>query len=371
MVKEGIVLGHVITEKGIEVDRAKVEVIEKLPWVFGELKEKLVFTPIIISPDWSEPFEVMCDASEVPLSVVLGQRRDKILHTIYYACKSLNEAQKNYTTRAFCGDVSIQKILFLFSWCEGHSASNYFALRKGSENQVANYLSSLEDEGMRELGEKAEIDDVFPNEHVLAAFQDLVSWFVDLQNYLTNDRQELPLKPILLIELFDVWGINLMGLCVSSHGMKHILVAVDYVSKWVEAIVLPNNDGKSAIFNDGGSHFYNKLLKWILDKYGVLHNMNTPYHPQTSRQNEVSNREIKQIMAETVNPNKTYWSRCLDYSLWSYRIAYKIPIGMSPYQLVYAKVCHLPIELEHKAMWVMKKLKSDWTEEEEQRQWVE
>ncbi|XP_015057531.1 uncharacterized protein LOC107003759 [Solanum pennellii] len=107
---------------------------------------------------------------------------------------------------------------------------------------------------------------------------------------------------------------------------------VDYVSKWVEAIALPNNDGKSvitflknnifsrfgtprAIFSDGGSHFHNKLLKWMLEKYCVRHNMATPFHPQTSGQVELSNREIKQILAETVNANKTYWSRCLDYSL--------------------------------------------------------
>ena len=63
---------------------------------FGELKEKLVFAPIIILPDWSKPFEVMCDASRVALGVVLGQRRDKILHPIYYGSKALNKSQKNY-----------------------------------------------------------------------------------------------------------------------------------------------------------------------------------------------------------------------------------------------------------------------------------
>ena len=64
---------------------------------FGELKENLVSAPIIISPDQSKPFQVMCDASEVSLGVVLGQKRDKNLHPIYYASKALNEAHKNYT----------------------------------------------------------------------------------------------------------------------------------------------------------------------------------------------------------------------------------------------------------------------------------
>lgn len=76
--------------------------------------------------------------------------------------------------------------------------------------------------------------------------------------------------------------------------MKYIIVAVDYISKWVEETVLLNNEGKSAtaffsrfgtprvIISDKGSHFYNKLLKTLLDKYGGLHNVATPYHPQSS-----------------------------------------------------------------------------------------
>ena len=116
-----------------------------------------------------------------------------------------------------------------------------------------------------------------------------------------------------MIELFDVWGIEFMGSFVSSDGMKYILVAVDYVSKWVEAISLTNNEGMSvttflrkhifsrfgtprAIISDGGSHFCNILLKGLLEKYGVRHNVATPYHPQTSGKLEVSNREIKQIL---------------------------------------------------------------------------
>lgn len=113
-----------------------------------------------------------------------------------------------------------------------------------------------------------------------------------------------------MIELFDVWGIDFMVPFVSSHGMKYILVAVDYVSKWVKVIAHANNEGKSisaflkknifsrfstprAIISDGGSHFCNSLFKSLLEKYGVLHNVATPYHPQTSGQVEVSNREIK------------------------------------------------------------------------------
>lgn len=69
--------------------------------------------------------------------------------------------------------------------------------------------------------------------------------------------------------------------------------------------------------------------------------MPTPYHPQTSGQVEVSNKEIKMIIAKSVNENQNDWSRKIDYALWAYRIAFKIPIGMASYQFVVGKACHL------------------------------
>ena len=117
------------------------------------------------------------------------------------------------------------------------------------------------------------------------------------------------------------WGIDFMGPFISYHGMNYILVAVDYVSKWVEAIALTKNEGKSvtaflkknifyrfgtprAIICDGGSHFCNRLFKGLLEKYGVRHNVATPYHPQTSGKVELLNREIKQILSKTVNASR-------------------------------------------------------------------
>ena len=94
-----------------------------------------------------------------------------------------------------------------------------------------------------------------------------------------------------------------------------------------------------------------QVVQRVLEKYGVRHNVATPYHPQTSGQVEVSNREIKQILSKMVNANRTNWSRRIDYDMWSYKTTYKTPIGISPYQLVYEKSCHLPVELKHKARW--------------------
>nr|GFA23432.1 retrovirus-related Pol polyprotein from transposon 17.6 [Tanacetum cinerariifolium] len=101
MVKEGIVLRHKISKKGIEVDKAKMEVISKLPHpmtAFRTLKDKLIEAPILIEPNWDQPFELMCDASDFAVGAVLGQRIEKHFRPIHYASKTMNQAGTNYTT---------------------------------------------------------------------------------------------------------------------------------------------------------------------------------------------------------------------------------------------------------------------------------
>ncbi|KAK9003630.1 hypothetical protein V6N11_084268 [Hibiscus sabdariffa] len=148
-----------------------------------------------------------------------------------------------------------------------------------------------------------------------------------------SKRNEMPLQNILEVELFDVWGIDFMGPFPSSFGNLYIFLAVDYVSKWVEAIATTHNDAKTvqkfikkniftrfgtprAIISDEGRHFDNRSIVAALRKLGITHKLSTAYHPQTNGQTEVSNKEIKSILEKVVNPNRKDWSLRLDDALW-------------------------------------------------------
>ncbi|KAM2811938.1 hypothetical protein COP1_044518 [Malus domestica] len=234
MVKHGIVLGHLISSKGIEVDKAKIEVIVKLPPpisvknvrsflghadchdAFNKLKDLLTSAPIITAPDWTLPFELMCDASDYAVGAVLGQRRDKLPHVIYYASRTLNNSQLNYATT----EKELLAVVFALekfrSYLVGarvivysdHSALKYLLSKKeakprllrwvillqefdleildkkGRENVVADHLSRLVNASTDEA-DSLPLQESFPDEQLLAVTHQ-VPWYVDIANYLAS-----------------------------------------------------------------------------------------------------------------------------------------------------------------------------------------
>jgi transposase InsO family protein len=113
------------------------------------------------------------------------------------------------------------------------------------------------------------------------------------------------------------------------------------------------------LIRDGGTHFTGKNFKKCLSKLGIEHRVSTTYHPQTNGQAEASNMQLKRILNKTIEKKGKDWSKKLDKALWAYRTTFKTLIGMTPYQFVYGKSCHLPVELEHKAYWATKKMNLD------------
>jgi transposase InsO family protein len=127
----------------------------------------------------------------------------------------------------------------------------------------------------------------------------------------------MPLRYNLQIDLFDVWGIDFMGPFKNSHGDEHILVMVDYVFKWVEAMpcrkasteesiamiksmIFPRFGTPRILISDGGTHFTGKNFKKCLSKLGIEHRVSMAYHRQTNGQEEISNRQLKSILNKTI-----------------------------------------------------------------------
>ncbi|GJZ71021.1 reverse transcriptase domain-containing protein [Tanacetum coccineum] len=307
MVKEGIVLGHKVSNAGLEVDKAKIDVILKLPpptnikntpfefddecrRAFESLKEKLTCAPVIVSPNWNLPFELMCDASDFAIGAVLGQKDGKNFHPIYFASKTLNSAQQKYTVT----EKELMAVVFAFDKFRSylilsktivhtdHSALRHLFKkqdakprlirwilllqefdieikdRKGTENVAADHLSRIEN---NETSDDSEVDDNFPGE-TLMEININEPWFADFANYLVGN--------------------------IIPKGMTY--------------------QQKNKFFSDLKHYFWEEpyLFKVCSDDVANKHNTIT-----------------------------------------------------TPYKLIYRKNCHLPFEIEHRAYWALKNCNPD------------
>nr|GEV20320.1 reverse transcriptase domain-containing protein [Tanacetum cinerariifolium] len=388
MVKEGIVLGHKISKNGIEVDKAKVDVIAKLPhpttvkgvrsflghagfyrrfipmthllekntpFIFSEdcikafqmLKKKLTEAQILIASNWDLPFELMCDASDFSIGAVSGQRHEKHFRPIHYASKTMTDAESNYTTM----EKEMLAVVYAFEKFRSylilnksivhtdHSALKYLFAKKDAKARLLWWVLLLQDFDFKVLDTKG--DENLAADHLrvtslLRIYADqVIQWcmhgkealdilkachngptgghhganltakkvfdanffwptiYKDAHEFVKNcdscqrqgkisQRDEMPQSSIEICEIFDVWGIDFMGPFPSSRGNKYILVAIDYLSKWVEVKALPTNDARivckflkslfarfgapRANISDHGTHFYNDQFAKVMLK---------------------------------------------------------------------------------------------------------
>nr|GEZ18226.1 DNA-directed DNA polymerase [Tanacetum cinerariifolium] len=218
----------------------------------------------------------------------------------------------------------------------------------GAKNLAADDLSRLENPHQDEL-EKMEITKKFPLETLsMITFHGDSStpWFADIANYhggkfimkgMSSQQKKKFFKDVKHYFLDDPY---LFKICVDQviRLNEYILVAVDYLSKWVEAKVLPTNDARVVM----------KFLKSLFAR------LETPRAIISDRGTHFCNDQFAKVVLKTIGENRASWSDKLDDALWAFRTAFKTPIGCTPYKLVYEKACHLPIELEHKAYWALK-----------------
>nr|GEW32265.1 reverse transcriptase domain-containing protein [Tanacetum cinerariifolium] len=395
MVKEGIVLDHKISKNILEVDRAKVDIIAKLPHpttvkgvrsflghagfyrrfiqdfskiarpmthlleketsfvffkdcidAFKTLKKKLTEAPILVVPDWNLPFELMCDASDFAIGAVLGQHHLSRLenpHKDVFENKDINE---NFPLETL-GKISSESTLWFADFANFH-AVNFFVKGMSSQQKKKFFKDVIHyfwddpylfwicaDQIIRRCVHGQEANDILKYCHEGSTGAHHGANFTAKKVFDAGFFWPTIYRDAYnLVKSYD--SCQRQGKISQRDEMPQNVIQVYENFDWVEAKALPTNDARVVV----------KFLKSLFARF------------ETPRA-IISDRGTLFVMINLLKENCASWSEKLEDALWAFRNAYKTPIECTPYKLVYGKSCHLPIELEHKAYWALKHVDFD------------